>query len=283
MHTAFQRLVSIEEFPVLKSHVMNNRAVMPAALIMEWFAHGAMHDNPGLVFKGIDNLKIFKGVILDMDSRMEIQILTGEPVHKGAELEIPVELCQGRLRHAAANVILGNDYDTASGPSINTIGSAYPQNINDVYNNHRLFHGADLQGLISIRDYSELTISGIARSSPRPSAWMKQPIRTGWLSDPLVVDVAFQLMILWSFEALGAACLPTNVHQYRQYRRNFPKDETVVKIALRSKTSNEIRAEIEFLDRDGFVIARIGDYRCVVDTSLNEAFRENHLIGEIQA
>jgi hypothetical protein len=249
---------------------------------MEWFAHGAMHDNPGLVFKGIDNLKIFKGVILDTDSRMELQILTGSPVDRGDELEIPVELCQGRLRHAAASVMLGNDYEIPGAPALKLSGSNYPKDIKEVYNEHRLFHGADLQGLISIGDYSDHGIAGIARSAPRPSAWMKQPIRTGWLSDPLVMDTAFQLMILWSFESLGAACLPTNVHQYRQFRRNFPKDETIIKIAVRSRRPNELQSEIEFLDREGVIIARIGDYRAVVDTSLNEAFRDNHIIGETQ-
>lgn len=81
---------------------------------------------------------------------------------------------------------------------------------------------------------------------------------------------------------MGAACLPTSINQYRQYRRNFPKDETLIKIAVRSKRSHEVQAEIEFLDREGEVIARIGDYHAVVDHSLNEAFRENQLLGETQ-
>ncbi len=195
---------------------------------------------------------------------------------------IPVELSQGRLRHAAANVILGNDYDSASVPSLIINGTTYPQNISDVYKNQRLFHGSDLQGIISIKDYSEQGIAGIARSSPRPSAWMKQPIRTGWLSDPLVVDAGFQLMILWSFESMGAASLPTSINEYRQYRRNFPKDETTINIEIKSKKAHEIQAQIEFLNREGELIAQIGDYRCVVDQSLNEAFRENKLVGETQ-
>jgi len=33
-------------------------------------------------------------------------------------------------------------------------------------------------------------------------------MRQRWLADPLALDCAFQMMILWSFERHGAGCLP---------------------------------------------------------------------------
>ena len=42
-----------------------------------------------------------------------------------------------------------------------------------------------------------------------------------WLADPLALDVAFQLGIVWSQEQLGMPALPTHVRSYRQYRRSF--------------------------------------------------------------
>ena len=45
--------------------MINGKAVVPTAIITEWLAHGALHGNPGLLFHGFNNLKIYKGIILD--------------------------------------------------------------------------------------------------------------------------------------------------------------------------------------------------------------------------
>ena len=58
-------------------------------------------------------------------------------------------------------------------------------------------------------------------TAPQPSSWMAQPIRKKWLGDPLVLDCAFQLMILWSFENSGAGSLPTSLDGYRLYKKSF--------------------------------------------------------------
>ena len=44
------------------------------------------------------------------------------------------------------------------------------------------------------------------------------------------------------------------------------------------------RADIEFLDADGTVIAQMQDYECVIDAQLNMAFRRNQLaVGLVKA
>ncbi|HNW36260.1 MAG TPA: CheR family methyltransferase, partial [Candidatus Ozemobacteraceae bacterium] len=42
--------LSVQEFPFLRSHVMDGKVVLPMAVIAEWLAHGALHDNPGFRF-----------------------------------------------------------------------------------------------------------------------------------------------------------------------------------------------------------------------------------------
>jgi acyl transferase domain-containing protein/NAD(P)-dependent dehydrogenase (short-subunit alcohol dehydrogenase family) len=277
MHVAFERMINIKDFPVLNSHVMNGKAVLPAALILEWFTNGAMHNNPGLVFKGIKDLRIFKGVILDSDSQINIQILAGDTLDQEGELQVPVELRHGKVLHAGGRIILGNKYDTVIQTRINDLSGQYSQTIEEAYTNGRLFHGEALQGITRVNSCSAKGISGNVNSAPQPSQWIHQPIRTGWLTDPLVMDAAFQLMILWSFENMGVGSLPTRVNHYRQFQSSFPKDETIINIQIESSNKHEILATIEFLDNKDQLVARIDGYECVVDASLNEAFRKNQL------
>ena len=39
------------------------------------------------------------------------------------------------------------------------------------------------------------------------------------------------------------------------------------------------RADIDYLDADGTVIAQLQDYECVIDPALNQSFRRNQLGG----
>lgn len=284
MIVTFERTVSIEDMPVLESHVMNGKAVLPAALIAEWLAHGAMHNNPGLSFNGIDNLAIFKGVILDTGSRVDLQIIAGNAVESDGQHLVPVELRQGKLLHAGGTIILGNDQaqlPATSNPVIS--GTAYSIGNADLYRSMRLFHGQQLQGIEAVTGYSDRGISARVRPAPHPSAWMKQPIRTGWLTDPLALDSAFQLMILWCFEKTGTGSLPTRLDKYRQFRRNFPKDGVTINLLVESVSNHEARASIEFVDHKGKLVARIDGYECVIDASLNGAFKRNRLETEPQA
>jgi len=112
-------------------------------------------------------------------------------------------------------------------------------------------------------------------AAPAPSAWLARPLRQQWLTDPLAVDSAFQLMIVWSVDRLGAGSLPTFVGQYRQYRRSFPKDGTRVEIRVTESSPHKARADVDFRDAAGVLVARIESYECVIDASLQSAFRRN--------
>jgi malonyl CoA-acyl carrier protein transacylase len=282
MNIAFERHISIENFPVLNSHIINGKAVLPAALIMEWFVHGAMHNNPGLVFKGIKDMHIFKGVILDIDSKVNVQILAGYTLEQDGDLQVSVELRHDKVLHAGARIILGTEFDNVNPVEITSLTGDYSLGIDGAYKSGRLFHGVALQGIKRVNSCSDQGISGNVQAAPHPSLWMKHPIRSGWLTDPLALDAAFQLMILWSFDKLGAGSLPTRISHYQQFRKNFSKEEMEINILIDTWSKHEVRAMIEFLDKEGQLIARIEGYECVVDKSLNEAFLKNQLMEKTQ-
>ncbi|MCZ6526331.1 MAG: SDR family NAD(P)-dependent oxidoreductase, partial [Gammaproteobacteria bacterium] len=213
MHVAFERRLNIEDYPVLKSHVMNGKAVLPVALIVEWLAHGAMHNNPGLLFYGLDDLHIFKGVILENGETIDLQIFAGQMSRSGEAEIVPVELRSGKILHARASIVLTTDYSPQSPSDRPPIKSVSPYKNNDIYTSNQLFHGQHLQGIESIDACSEQGIVATVKAAPGPSQWMHKPIRSNWFADPLALDSSFQMMILWSFQNKGVGSLPTGITQ----------------------------------------------------------------------
>ena len=64
LHFVFEREIDLERAPVLRAHVIDGRAVLPLALTLEWFAHAALHGQPGLGFHGCDGLHVFHPVLV---------------------------------------------------------------------------------------------------------------------------------------------------------------------------------------------------------------------------
>ena len=282
---AFDLDLSVAQYPFLQSHVMDKKAVLPMAMMVEWLAHAAIHNNPGLRFHGFNDLRVMKGVTLGAEDLRSLQVLTGKAFKSDGFHVVPVELSarvdSGRpVVHARGRVVLANRLPAARAAAEPLDLAAYSRPIGEIYRPERLFHGADFQGLTEILGCAEAGISALAKGAPAPGNWIAQPLRNSWLADPLVLDCAFQLMILWSFERYAAGSLPVFTGRYRQYAERFPEAGCEIRIQVTRQSPSTAAADMEFLDpADGRLIARIEDYECVIDASLNQSFQRNKLQG----
>jgi hypothetical protein len=274
---AFERDLSVSSYAFLTSHVMNGHAVLPVAVIIEWFAHGALHLNPGMQFHGFDDFRVLKGVTLKSDENIHCRILAGAMIQKDNVGYVPVELRSGNLLHASAVMVLVDTYEKDVLPKLIAVKGNYQYQQGEYYQNGQLFHGQHLHGIREVTHCSDKGIVANVSAAPPPTVWMQQPIRSSWLTDPLILDSAFQLMILWSFEQQGIGSLPTAIKYYRQYQRSYPKEGAKIIAEVLEHTDHRANASIEFIDNKGQLIGIMEGYECVRDGSLLTAFKENEL------
>jgi hypothetical protein len=283
LSTVFEGPVDVKAIPILRSHVIDGRPVLPMALILEWLALGALQRNPGLTFCGIEDVRLLKGVIVRDDQPETLRVLAGKATRADGLYRVPVELrgtlASGReFNHARGAVVLGDRLPSSSEADVIALPGLTPfgRDARAIYRDV-LFHGPDLRGIERVEGCDERGIAVLCRTSPPPAAWIERPLRQAWLTDPLALDCAFQAMILWSFERSGICSLPTSIGRYRQFRRAFPPARVRVVARVTQATELSARADIALLDGDGVLVAFINDYECVIDASLNQAFRRNQL------
>ena len=78
MNEVLSLTLTVQEFPFLRSHVMDGKVVLPMAIIAEWLNHGALHDNPGFRFHGFNNLRVCKGVVFEHTRPHTLRVLAGK-------------------------------------------------------------------------------------------------------------------------------------------------------------------------------------------------------------
>ncbi len=284
LHVVFESEVSVRDFPILRSHVIDGRSVLPLVLHLELLAHAALHGNPGLVFHGVNDLRVFNGVVLDGDESARLKVLAGKAEKGQTGFVVGVELLGKRgpreVVHSRADVLLVPRLPASGRTEPLPNLAEYPYSIADAYG-QQLFHGPDLAGIEKIEGIGPTGIVGLCRTAPPPATWLRQPLRSAWIADPLLIDAAFQMMILWSVSQRQAGCLPCFVGQYRQYRRSFPAGVVRIQVRVKQAKGALVKADIEFVDTVGDLVAEMRDHESVIDENLNRSFRQNRFVERV--
>jgi hypothetical protein len=278
---AFERMVDVASHPILKSHVLDGLAVLPVSLHLEWLAHSALHGNPGLQFHGFNDLRVTAGLKVEAESQVSLRAMAGKAVKQDKMFVVPVELRGKRkdgreVLYSRAEIVLANSLPKPPpadpAPAVAPIGFDVARAYSDF-----LFHGSDLQGIAEIAGRTGRVFVGSAYPAPVPAEWFGSPLRSSWVGDPLVLDSAFQMMILWTQAEHNTGSLPSFIGRYRQFRKSFPADPITVVIRVTRDDTKFARADIDFLAPDGQVIAQMQDYECIMEPTLNASFRKNQL------
>jgi len=274
----FKQNVNINRYPILKSHIIDGCPVVPLALITEWFAHGALHESPGLVLHGLNDIRILKGIRLEHSQRL-VRLLAGKPKKNGEFFEVELELRDGKhagedILHSRATAVLSDQLTDAPKFQLSKqmLSTTYTRTIDEVYDKI-LFHGFQLHGIRKIISCSSEGIVAQISPAPPPQEWISAPLRNHWIADPLVMDSAFQLATLWCFEENGIVSLPSYCKAYSQYHHRYPTDSVVVVLDIKEVSNRKMRGDFTFLDGRDEVIAQLIGYEAIMDTSLLEAFK----------
>ncbi len=274
----FKRELDVEKYPVLNSHILDGKPVVPFALMTEWLGHGALHENPGLILHGFDDMRILNGIKIDQGKKL-IRLMAGKTRKNGKTYEVDVELRNGfkdnmPVIHSRAKAILTDEPSPPPvfNPSEYFDLKIYPRSIDEIYEKI-LFHGSELRGLKKIIGYSSEGVIAEISCAPSPAKWMTNPLRNRWIGDPLVLDSAFQMAIVWCYDEMGKVSLPSYLASYRQYCDSFPSNGITAILKVNKATDHIMRGDFTFLNADNVIVARLSGYEAVFDASLYKAFK----------
>ncbi|GAB1354369.1 hypothetical protein MASR1M12_31070 [Erysipelotrichia bacterium] len=279
---AFDFELNLKENAWLKDHVLNGDPVLPMAVAGELMSQAAVMRNPGLQFAGYDEMRILKGVVLK-SQQVTLGLYASKPERSTEGYRVSCEIrttVNGReMINARAEVMLADALPANTPlPEKTDARMVYPDSINEAYANH-LFHGEFFKSLTAVEGWSEHGIIAVSRSSQPPAAWFASPMFNNWCSDPLAIDAAYQLLILWTTQACGAPSLPGFARRYRQYVSSFDGRDVVIVARTRRLGSMQAAADIDFVDAQGRLIARLDGYECTLNENLSNAFKLRKVIG----
>jgi hypothetical protein len=272
-----RRSVSVSACPILVDHTLKGKAVLPAALMMDWLAQAALHRHPGLLFHGFDQFQVLKGLTLtEKEERLlELFVIAVERDNgvTRAEARLMSSLDDRQLTYAVARCLLVSQLPSSRVISPTAPGDAFPRSPDQLYAEW-LFHGPGLQALRKVEQHGTHVLTARVQPAPSPKEWLTNPLRSQWLCDPLALDAGFQLAIVWTQWQRKMPCLPTSFGRYRQYVRHFSGTEVEVVLEVESCTDTRLRGRLTWATPAGQVVAEMTDYEAILDRGLTAAFQD---------
>ncbi|MDA3916349.1 MAG: SDR family NAD(P)-dependent oxidoreductase [Deltaproteobacteria bacterium] len=278
--------IGTESTPVLNSHKIAGEPVVPFALLMDCHAHAAQKNNPGLVFSGMDEMRLLKG-IKPGKTHLSVNINLGKCMPKGNGYKAVSNISsqgdnQQSFIHSSCTILLKERLPEPPVLSKAAFMDLKPYSLTSeqAYNNI-LFHGKALQSIQSIDGYSKKGIGVTTSLSPNPDQWFEKPYSSKWAIEPRMLDAAFQAAILWSYEKMGQVCLPSFIANLRLYS-SFKNLKGNIKIlfTVNKESKTKISGYFTFLDEKKRVVASITGFEAITDPSLNDKFKNRTLFSK---
>jgi len=261
----------------LNGHVIGGKPVLPVAIGIEWLAHAALHAHPGMKLVAIEDLRVLKGVALE-SAAVDVELAAGsaEPGPQG--LRVAVEL-RTRDAHGSTRVnyrarsVLAVRYASAPGPApaARSAGQPAALAVETVYRD-MLFHHRPFHALTAVNFCAASGICARLQSAPAPDQWMEAPPRSAWIADPLLIDGALQLGIVWTIVNLHAPALPAAIGAYHQFVDRLPAAGARATLVVKEQSAHRLVADVDLLDERGDLVARLVGVVWAVDAGLARAF-----------
>ena len=240
----------------------------------------------GFHYQGLDNYKLFKGIIFDGNEASDYHIdMTAELINDDliVDSKISSTNAEGKLVfHYGAQLTLVSKLK--ANPEVSLVIPTSGESAAALYTNGTLFHGPSLQGISEILECNE---QGLLLSCQVPEvASAKQgdfvvPCLGNTIgkkqSNIFANDIAYQAMLVWVKKQLGLGSLPSSTQSWTVYREvavgeRFYLQLNVVKSSAKGKQRGSLVADIQMIAENMQLLSEIKSAKVTASANLNDLF-----------
>jgi acyl transferase domain-containing protein/NAD(P)H-dependent flavin oxidoreductase YrpB (nitropropane dioxygenase family) len=267
---AVERKLSVRTDRFLDDHRIDGRPVLPAAFVLELFAETLSAGWPASRLSEIREFRVLSGVILDHDEavvRIEA-VVAREDADGPCIIGCTLSETEGPVRYRAEALLAPPSEESPNGVAASSLPVLPMPDLTVTEMQDRwLFHGPLLRGVASVQGIGTAGVRAMLRSSE--PAELVTGGRGKWASDPLVIDGAFQLAIIWARSQLDMTPLPAGFARYQQLRSLSASE---IRCELRASPSSDghlLLTDITFSDGANRALARLTGMEFACSGALN--------------
>jgi len=265
------RLVDPKQDVYLWDHQLEGTPVMPMAMMMEFLSEVGASIRPDLSLATICDLRVLRGITLE-DGPRTVRAEASDVVETSSGVDVKLRVgCladKPDLRYTATVQLAKSTGATQLPAKLELVNrKPLPISLEEAYATW-LFHGPLFAG---IKEVAALGDNGII-ATLRPSVVAEcfaDGAAGAWLIDPVLVDSALQMVILWARTYRDMTPLPAGVTCYHRFGPP-PAGDVHCEVAVRCDEGNPaIFADLMFYDAGGRLFGWLENMQGTCSKALN--------------
>lgn len=254
----------------LSDHQLDGRPVMPMAMMQELFAEVAHLAHPGMQVTYVRDLRVLRGISFEKGSR-PVRVIAAPPILAGNSATVRLQAIvgeQGQI-HDIAEVELRAQLPAPAlfAPLKLIDPRPLPMSVADAYEQW-LFHGPIFSGIVEVEALGENGV--IAQLAPStPTRCLAHSPTGDWLIDPVMVDSALQLIILWARMYIDMTPLPARLSCYHRFAGPIKHPVRCEAAVQHTRGTPFILADFRFIDASGRLVGWLEGLQGTCSKALN--------------
>jgi len=256
----------------LNDHRLDGKPVLPMAMALELMAEAASAGWPDLEVVEMKDLRLLRGLVLE-DGPKPVRIVAKPLTHSsrdGMEVEVSI-VGTGPRAPFYYKATARLDAGLPTPPSMEALSLvdevSLPLTLEEVYRQW-LFHGPLMAGIAEIKGIGANGITGYLIPSYSGKCLLGAP-QSPWIIDPIVLDSALQLVIVWSRIHWDMTPLPARLHTYRRFG-SMSGSRINCQMSIRPDSAGHIvHCYTAFFGNDGQLLGLVEDAEGVCSKALN--------------
>ena len=271
--------------------MIGGKAVLPTVCAMAWMADASESMFSAYKFHGLENYKLFKGVVFDgtqaTDYHIDVKVVEQNLSDSSPYLKLDAKISSLNAKgkpvfHYASELLLKptsrkvllKDVDLKI---INRSNGKAAKEASELYTNGTLFHGQSLQGIQEVIVCDE---KGLLLKCQVPEiAMSKQGDFSLELHNVFANDLVYQAMLVWVRKQLSMGSLPSSTKSWTSYQQVKPNELFYLKLKVVEQGPTKLIADVSLISEDRKLLAEIKSAEVTVSENLNDLFKprfKNH-------
>ena len=241
----------------------------------------------GYHYQGLENYKLFKGIVFDGTQADEVNIdfkvLADNADTLKLDAKISSTVSNGSSNgktvfHYGAELILTRSRNEApvSALELPVLKSDISDEAKALYQNGTLFHGESLQGIIDViscNDSSLLLGCKVPSIAQSKQGEFLLPVKAGSTSHNIFAnDLVYQAMLVWVRKQLGMGSLPSKTVAWQVNREVMLGEAFYIDLKVIEQTASKLVADIALISEQKQILAHVKSAEVTISENLNNLF-----------
>ncbi|HTE59387.1 MAG TPA: SDR family NAD(P)-dependent oxidoreductase [Solirubrobacteraceae bacterium] len=253
----------------LADHRLDDNPVFPFAAAMELMAAAAATARPDLRFAGLRGIRLLRGITVEGEPPA-VRVVA-RPA-QGTSMDLTIAPLDGDPRPHFTSVVELRERlaEPVGEPEALPALAAFPMTPEEAYDAY-LFHGPLFQGIAAIEGMDERGARALMRPSSPADCLRDAGSPGAWLLDPILVDCALQMQVLWARVHWDVTLLPAQIDGFQRFAA-LPSPAELVRHELRVRPASRApmcTADHWLYGPDGELLATLTGVEGVGNRALN--------------